>query len=107
MDSPLVSVIITSMGNEILKRSIKTVLEQTYSNIEIIVVVDSRLFFTDDIIETVKVLFACEAHNANKSRNIGIEEAKGEYIALLDDDDLWHPDKIKIQVEQMQSVHKK
>jgi len=106
MDSPLVSVIITSMGKEILKKSIKSVLEQTYKNIEIIVVVDNNLLFTDSITKNVKVISACEAHNANKSRNIGIEEAKGEYIALLDDDDLWLPDKIKIQVEQMQSVHK-
>lgn len=107
MGFPLVSVIITSMGKEILKRSIKSVLEQTYTNIEIIVVVDNSLLFTDNITKNVKVISACEAHNANKSRNIGIGEAKGEYIALLDDDDLWHPDKIRNQVEQMKSAHKK
>lgn len=107
MGVPLVSVIITSMGKEILKRSIKSVLEQTYTNIEIIVVVDDSLLFTDNITKNVKVISACEAHNANKSRNIGIGEAKGEYIALLDDDDLWHPDKIRNQVEQMKSAHKK
>lgn len=99
---PMVSVIITSMGTEILKRSIQTVLNQTYSNLEIIVVVDDNIRFTDDILKNARILSAKNAHNANKSRNIGIEEARGEYIALLDDDDLWDSDKIKTQVFQMQ-----
>lgn len=102
LKKPMVSVIITSMGNEVLKKSIKSVLNQTYSNIEIIVVVDDAILFDDEILKNVRIISAKQAHNANASRNIGILAARGDCIALLDDDDLWHPEKINSQVERMQ-----
>lgn len=112
----LVSVIITTCcGTDTLDRAIKSVLNQTYSNIEVIVVDDNGLN-TKNQIETNKIvdkyinsgkdiIYIPHKNNSNGSvaRNTGIKAAKGKYIALLDDDDEFRVDKIEKQVEAIQS----
>lgn len=82
--TPLVSVIIPTIPerSSYLKMAVGSVKNQTYKNIEIIIV--------------------DEGLSASKQRNIGISRANGEYIAFLDDDDEWKPKKTEIQVNAMQ-----
>ncbi len=107
MDKPLVSVIIPTYGGaEYLKRCVDSVLAQTYPNIEIIVVDDNGLntpnqLLTAKVMEEYKnvpsVKYVCHEVNINGSaaRNTGVKNSKGEYIALLDDDDIFFPTNIE------------
>lgn len=116
MIKSLVSVIIpTYGGTEFLSRCVDSVLSQTYKNIEIIVVDDNGLGSpnqkeTATIMERYKsmsnVKYVCHEVNINGSaaRNTGVKTSNGEYIALLDDDDVFLPDKIKRQVELLSSL---
>ncbi|MCK4820736.1 glycosyltransferase [bacterium] len=98
----LVSVIIPTFNRaHFVKEAIDSVLSQTYQNFEIIVVDDGS---TDD---TKHVLIPCkdkiiyiyqENQGGAAVRNTGIKHAKGKYIAFLDSDDLWFPQKLEKQV---------
>lgn len=113
----LVSVIIPTYGGaEYLSRCVDSVLAQTYANIEIIVVDDNGLN-TPKQKETASVMskysslknvkYVCHEVNINGSaaRNTGVKNSDGEYIALLDDDDVFLPEKIKRQVELLSSLN--
>jgi glycosyltransferase involved in cell wall biosynthesis len=116
MNSPLVSVIIpTYKRSEFLPRAIQSVLDQTYRNIEIIIVDDNdgdnyyrenTRFVLEQRFE--KVAFKYLKHEKNKgqaaARNRGIKESFGEFIAFLDDDDEWLPTKLEKQVKLIQSL---
>ena len=108
-----VSVIITTYkGAKKLRRAILSVLGQTYSNVELIVVDDNNPE-TIERADTEKVMAAFEnnesvhyiRHEKNKNgavaRNTGIRVATGEYIAFLDDDDFFLPDRVGICVEAL------
>lgn len=110
MSCDLVSAIITTHNRvDLLPRAIDSVLSQSYSNIECVVVDDAS---DDDTMSYCQqrqdiVYVRLEKENSrggNHARNVGIGVAKGELIAFLDDDDYWLPDKIKKQVEIM-DVH--
>ena len=113
---PLVSVIIPSFGGaQFLTRCINSVLNQTYTNIEIIVVDDNGIG-TKEQLETAEIItqykskdnikYICHEKNINGSaaRNTGFKHSKGEYIALLDDDDVFLYQKIQRQVELLHSL---
>jgi len=106
----LVSVVMpTYKRSEMLSRAIDSVLAQTYKNIELLLVNDNEPGdeFTIDLQQRVAVystdsrfkLILQEKHvNGAVARNVGIKQARGEYIAFLDDDDWWDPNKIEAQV---------
>lgn len=107
-----VSVIIPTYKRfDTLARAIKSVAEQTYKDIEILVVDDNEPGdeYSKSVAELIKALnyknlslVKQERHiNGAAARNAGIRQAVGEYIAFLDDDDLWMPDKIQVQVDQL------
>lgn len=112
----LVSVVIpTYRRSDSLIRAINSVKNQTYPNIEIIVVNDNqvgdefsldlyakmRMFESDDNV----FLIEQEKHiNGAVARNAGIKRAKGEYIAFLDDDDYWDTHKIEHQMKVLKSL---
>ncbi len=105
-NGPLVSVIIPVYNHpEWLEKSIKSVLEQTYKNIEIIVINDGS---TDDIdsmeILKDKRIKYCKNRNFGVaySRNYGVKLAKGKYVAFLDSDDIWMNDKLSLQIAKME-----
>ena len=112
----LVSVVIpTYRRNEMLDRAIWSVLNQSYPNIELLLVNDnvpdddfSRALFKK--VETYNSdsrfrLILQEKHiNGAAARNTGIKQAKGEYIAFLDDDDWWEPEKLRIQVSVLSQL---
>lgn len=96
---PLITVIITTIGANYVRRAIKSVKEQIYSNIEIVICYDGNDFlkFKKEIdieFPYLKILNVGPFNNANNARQSGIEISNGEYIALLDDDDYWSNDHI-------------
>lgn len=106
MENELISVIIpTYKRNETLERAIKSVENQTYSSIEIIVVDDNAKFpeYRENNREIIKrhknIIFIENKENlgGGLSRNEGIKKAKGKYIAFLDDDDEYLPEKLEKQ----------
>lgn len=111
MKQPLVSVIIpTYKRSEFLLRAIDSVLNQTYKNIEIIVVDDNdgENEFRKSTEELITNGYKDKGivyikHESNKglpsARNTGIKAAKGYYIAFLDDDDEWLPEKTEKQLK--------
>ncbi|WP_234567229.1 glycosyltransferase family 2 protein [Rhodohalobacter sp. 614A] len=100
---PFVSAIITTKNRaDLLPRALDSVLNQTYPNLGVIVVDDGSDDDTPQIIERYqeKHSIICirneQSLGANKARNAGIEKAKGEFVAGLDDDDEWHPERISL-----------
>jgi len=83
--APLVSVIIPTLPNrkKLLARAIESVLNQTYPNIEIVVEEGGR--------------------NVQDARNIAVERSHGRYLAFMDDDDEWYPDKLEKQVKILEN----
>ena len=105
MDYPLVSAIITTHNRkELVIGAIKSVMDQTYPNIEIIVVDDGSTDGTKEYIEetlndaSIRYFYNADVPGGNHARNIGIKHSKGEYLAFLDDDDEWLPSKTEKQV---------
>ncbi len=89
-------------------RAIRCVLAQTVPVSEIIVVDDGS---TDDTVEAVKQSFGSQVlliqqpnSGVSAARNLGIKNARTEWIALLDSDDWWHPDKLKRQFTAIESL---
>jgi glycosyltransferase involved in cell wall biosynthesis len=105
MNSPLISVIIPAYNNaEFLGDAIKSVLDQTYPNFELIVVNDASPDNTDEVIKgfddaRIKYIVHKENQGLSAARNTGIHNSVGDYVALLDGDDYFHPDKLKAHVE--------
>jgi glycosyltransferase involved in cell wall biosynthesis len=105
---PLVSAIITTYNRpSYLERAVHSVLKQTYSNIELVVVDDHSDTHARETLAEIDLgeltAVTCVRHEenrgANAARNTGIEASSGEYIAFLDDDDRWVPEKIERQVD--------
>jgi glycosyltransferase involved in cell wall biosynthesis len=99
-----------------LERAVKSVLNQTYRNVEVLVVDDNNPD-TDARIETEEIMCRLKAldervnylqHPFNKNgaaaRNTGIFNSHGKYVALLDDDDEFKPNKIAVQLERMEKL---
>ena len=101
---PKVSIIIPTYNRlDLLRRAVKSALNQTYGNKEIIVVDDHSDKDLDSLRKeypTVKFYRNGENRGGCYSRNRGIREASGEYINFLDDDDELYPEKIELQVKK-------
>lgn len=100
-----VSVIITTRNRlDLLKRAIDSVMAQTYQSIECIVVDDASSDGTEEYclalpLKYIRISEQPHKGGANYGRNIGIRAATGRWIAFLDDDDYWLPEKIEKQVD--------
>ena len=106
--NPLVSIIIPTYNAEkYIKTAINSALRQTYQNIEIIVIDDGSIDRTKNIVQSIQDprlnYFYQKNQGQSAARNTGIKIAKGEYIALLDADDLFLPEKIEKQVNFLET----
>ena len=107
--SALVSIIMPSYNTErYIKETIDSVLAQTYTDWELIIVDDCSTDRTDEVVAPyladgrIRYLKNSQNSGAAISRNRALREAKGKWIAFLDSDDLWEPEKLEKQVAFMQ-----
>lgn len=104
----LVSIIMPSYNTEkYISETIKSVLAQTYKNWELIIVDDCSTDNTDEVVKRFlsdeRIRYLKNPHNSGAavSRNRALREAKGKWIAFLDSDDLWMPEKLMWQIKFM------
>lgn len=102
---PIVSVVIpTRHRPSLVTRAVKSALQQTVTAIEVIVVIDGLDSATElalDSISDSRVTTIClpSSVGGSEARNVGIRNSRGEFIALLDDDDEWAHDKLRRQLK--------
>ena len=102
----LISVIIPFYNEEYyFDKCINSALSQTYSKIEILIINDGSDKIYDDKLNKIQhkypdkvKIFTQENQGVSAARNLGIKKSNGEYIAFLDADDLWLPDKLEYQI---------
>ena len=103
----LVSVIMPSWNTgKFIAESIQSVIDQTYENWELIIVDDCSTDNTDEVVakftdKRIRYFKNEKNSGAALSRNRVLREARGEWIAFLDSDDLWNPDKLEHQINFM------
>lgn len=104
----LVSIVIPAYNAErFIARTLASAQAQTYEKLEIIVIDDGSTDNTRSVVEAIAAtdkrleLISTPNRGVARARNLGIENARGPYVAFLDADDLWHPTKIARQVEAL------
>lgn len=108
---PIVSVIIPTFNRaNVIEDALKSALNQTLLDIEILVCDDASTDATIGIVESfqkrdprVYLLSLSENQGSAAARNLGLRTARGKYIAFLDSDDVWGPEKLEFQVKRMNS----
>lgn len=107
--SDLVSIVMPAYNNEqYVGAAIRTVLAQTHRDWELLFVDDASRDRTVEIVESfrdprIRILRNEKNSGAALSRNRGLREAKGEWVAFLDADDWWHPEKLERQLRFMKA----
>ena len=107
MNGPLISCIVPAFnGERYLRQTLDSILAQGYQHIEIIVADDG----STDGTAAVAATYGSQVHyvwQPNKgpaaARNLGLDAARGDFVAFLDQDDLWHPDKLTRQFALFES----
>ena len=106
---PKISIILPNYNNEkYLKEAIESVLKQTYTNFELIIVDDASTDGSLEIIRAfndkrIKVITSEVNRHVAYASNLGIQYASGEYIAKIDSDDIWENQKLEKQIEFMEN----
>lgn len=100
--------VITPVYNaeKVIGKTLESIFNQTYKNIEIVLVDDCSKDKSRQVIERYmkdhpEIVYFCQSTNqgAGAARNKALELAKGQYVAFLDADDMWHPEKIQKQLD--------
>jgi len=108
MLSPKVSIVVPTYNRaDFLPKAIQSVLNQTYRDWEMIIVDDGSTDNTEEVVKGYKeerIRYIVHKYNLGLSaaRNTGIKNSRGKYIALLDSDDEWFPEKISCQINIFQ-----
>ncbi|MCT7964361.1 glycosyltransferase [Laspinema sp. D1] len=105
---PTISVIIPAYNAEkTIQETIESLLNQTFQDFDVIVINDGSTDRTGEIVSNFTdsriQVFSFPNSGAPKSRNVGFSKSSGEYIAFLDADDLWTPDKLEAQLQALQA----
>ena len=111
MSNPKISVIIPSFNRfSYLQNSLTSVFNQTYENFEIIIINDGsseKEYKSYEFPKSVKIIHIDKKDTPDWGgsrqplRNIGSSHASGEYLAFLDDDDIWMKNKLELQIKKM------
>jgi glycosyltransferase involved in cell wall biosynthesis len=105
---PLVTVVVPTYNRaRLIGETIESILAQTFSDLELIVVSDGCTDCTEAVVEAfcdrrIRMVRQTNSGGPARPRNIGIELARGKYVAFCDDDDLWMPQKLEKQVAVME-----
>jgi glycosyltransferase involved in cell wall biosynthesis len=103
-ESPLVSVVVPTRNRaRLLRRSLGSALAQLGVSFEVIVVDDGSRDETSEVLaecgdSRLRVITLASSLGAAEARNFGIRAAEGEWLAFLDDDDIWAPEKLRHQL---------
>lgn len=109
IDKPLISIVIPTYNHaQFLGLALRSVVDQTYTNWEAIVIDNHSSDNTDEIVQGFNDprITLLKIHNKGiiaSSRNMGIREAKGKWIAFLDSDDIWYPMKLERCMQKIES----
>lgn len=109
-DSPLVSVIVPTLNRpRLVERAVESADAQRYPNLEIVVVDDStyaeqRPPSFEQTNADLRYIYSKDPKGLATARNRGIKAASGDFIAFLDDDDMWEPDKTTKQIKNLQET---
>lgn len=105
---PHVSVVIPAYNAApFITKAISSVLNQTFTDLELLVVDDGSTDSTAAVVKSLQDfrlrLYSTPNQGVERSRNLGIEKARGEWVAFLDADDWWEPNKLQRQLEFLQT----
>ena len=105
---PKVSIVLPNYNSsKTIKKTISSIVNQTYKNWELIIVDDNSDKLTKSILskyknkKKIKIYFSRKNKGAAYCRNLAIKKSKSDYIAFIDSDDLWKKNKLKIQISFM------
>jgi glycosyltransferase involved in cell wall biosynthesis len=104
---PLISVVIPTYNRVLLlQKAITSILAQTYNNWELVVVDDGSTDGTSQLIRSmterrIRVLELQHSGHIGCLRNAGVQECNGEWLAFLDSDDVWMPNKLELQLDAL------
>ncbi len=106
MKAPMVSIIVATHNRvNLLPKAIQSLLIQTYKDFEIIIIDDASQDETPSVIAAlcrsdprIRSIRSEQNIGPGAARNLGIQQARGEFIAILDDDDIAYPERLEIQV---------
>ena len=109
-----ISVVVPTYNRrDLLQRALESAQKQTYADIEIIVVSDGSTDGTKETVEgaaaddaRIRFIELSPSRGGNAARNAGIEAATGDYVAFLDDDDKWLPEKLEKQMNYCAQLRK-
>lgn len=104
---PTISIVMPAYnGERTILETLNSLQQQTFSNFEIILINDGSTDRTLEIVNNFKdprlKIFSYENGGLTAARNRGLSHSTGEFIALLDQDDLWTPDKLELQLAALQ-----
>ena len=106
---PLVTVVVPTHNRpDFLKKTLQSILEQTYSNLEIIVISNGRNDKNKGVVDSLcdaRLIYVDQDNSGGPAspRNHGIRLTKGQYVAFCDDDDLWMPNKLDLQISALEN----
>lgn len=105
--NPNISIILPTYNRaHIIKQAIDSVLSQTYSDFELIIVDDCSTDSTKELIDSytddrIRYVYSQQNLGAAGARNLGVSYAKAPYLAFQDSDTVWHPDKLSRQLQYL------
>lgn len=109
MSVPYVSAILTCYNSQAtIRRAVESVVAQTFGDLEIVVVDDASRDGTISVVESVpdrRIRLVRNARNLGigGAKNVGVAQARGAYIAFLDSDDEWLPNKLEVQLDSLKA----
>ncbi len=108
--TPLVSVVIPTYNRSLeIARCLSSLVSQTFQEFEVLVCDDGSTDNTQEVVNTffgslnIKYFWLTNFGGPARPRNIGIQNASGKYIAFLDSDDWWTPEKLEVCVQQLEN----